>query len=433
MKPFEIKPRLPRRDVLKIGAAAMVSLGLNEAARSRAGAAETATRAAKNCVIVWLTGGPATIDMWDLKPAAPAYVRGDFAAITTKAAGVSICEHLPNLAKIMDRCALIRSVSHTLADHAPGTELVATGHAPTPALVYPTFGALAGKLSRAATGVPPFMTVGDNPPGTSGFLGAAASPLAIRAADLTGESRARVPVELPENFSAADLDRRDGLLRRLDAQFAKLDNAGVNTELSALESQAVEILRSNKIRQALDVQSEPEKGREAFGRGWAGNALLAARRLVESGVRVVTVTISGWDTHGGNFAQLRQTLLPQLDRALSALVTDLETRGLLDGTVVYCAGEFGRTPIINPQAGRDHWPRAMSVFLAGGPLPRGAAHGATDEKGFEPTAEACTPADVNATLLAALGVPRDATLTTPSGRPINVMGEGTPIAGLLGG
>jgi len=431
MNHFYSQPLLPRRDMLKIGAGAMIALGLNDAARVRAGAAPAAKTPAKNCVIVWLTGGPATIDMWDLKPTAPAHIRGDFAPIETTAAGVSICEHLPQIAKVMDRCALVRSVSHTLADHAPGTELVATGHAPTPALVYPTFGALAGKLLLNSTGGPSFMTVGDNPPGSSGFLGAAASPLAIRAADLTSSSRANLPVELPDKFSAQDLERRDSLLRRLDAQFAALDNVGLNAELSALERQAVEILRSNKIRQALDIQSEPEKGREAYGRGWPGQALLAARRLVESGVRVVTATISGLDTHNGNFAQLRTALLPQLDRALAALVADLDTRGLLGETIIYCAGEFGRTPIINPQAGRDHWPRAMSVFLAGGPLPRGAAHGATDAQGMEPTAGACAPGDVNATLLAALGVSRDASLTTPSGRPITAMGDGAPIESLL--
>jgi len=414
----------------------MISLALHEAAQARAGV-DPATTApagkppAKNCVIVWLTGGPATIDMWDLKPQAPAHIRGDFAAIDTKAAGVSICEHLPQLAKVMDRCVLVRSVSHTLADHAPGTELVATGHAPTPALVYPTLGALAGKLLPAATGVPPFMTVGEAPPGSSGFLGASASPLGILPADLTGQSRARIPVELPEKFSADDLARRDTLLRRLDAQFAALDNVGFNAELSALERQAVEILRSNKIRQALDISSEPDKGREAYGRGWPGQALLAARRLVESGVRVVTATISGWDTHNGNFAQLRTQLLPQLDRALAALVADLDARGLLDETVIYCAGEFGRTPIINAQAGRDHWPRAMSVFLSGGPLPRGAVHGTTDAQGMEPATGACTPADINATLLAALGVSRETSLNTPSGRPITAMGDGTPIEGFL--
>jgi uncharacterized protein (DUF1501 family) len=161
--------------------------------------------------------------------------------------------------------------------------------------------------------------------------------------------------------------------------------------------------------------------------------LLAARRLVESGVRVVTATISGWDTHNGNFNQLKNGLLPQLDRALATLVSDLDARGLLDETIIYCAGEFGRTPNVNAQAGRDHWPRAMSVFLAGGPLARGAAHGSTDPNGMEPVAGGCAPADINATLLAALGVSQDASLTTPSGRPITAMGEGRPIEALLRG
>jgi uncharacterized protein (DUF1501 family) len=236
---------------------------------------------------------------------------------------------------------------------------------------------------------------------------------------------------LPEGFSLDDLARRESLLARLDSQFAALDQAPLARELSSFQRPALDILRSNKTRQALNLQAEPEATRTRYGRGWAGQALLAARRLVEAGVGFVTASIGGWDTHQDNFGQLRNRLLPQLDHALSALIADLDERGLLGETLVYCAGEFGRTPFVNGQAGRDHWARAMSVLLAGGNLPRGHLHGATDERGMEPTDEPCSPADINATLLSLLGVSTDTMFMTSAGRPISAFGDGVAIAQLV--
>jgi len=426
--------RCGRRDFLQVGTAALLGLSFSDwlEARSVGDEASPATPAARNCIFVWLAGGPATIDMWDMKPDAPAGVRGEFRSIATAVPGVFVCEHLPEMAKIMDRCALVRSVSHTLADHGQGTELVVTGHVPTAALTYPSLGSMASKLLAERLGVPKYMTLGEAAPGGSGFLGASASPFHIRPADLALRDRTTVPVELPDGFSLDDLDRRESLLKRLDGQFAALDRAPLAAELSGFQRQALDILRSNKTRRALDLQAEPEPSRARYGNGWAGQALLAARRLVEAGVGFVTASIGGWDTHQDNFGQLRNRLLPQLDRALSALIRDLDERGLLGDTIVYCAGEFGRTPFVNAQAGRDHWARAMSVLLAGGRLPRAYVHGATDERGMEPTHGRCSPADINATLLSLLGVTADATFMTSAGRPVAVFGEGVPIAKLAG-
>jgi hypothetical protein len=395
------------------------------------GAAASSKAPAKSCIFVWLAGGPATIDMWDLKPDAPAGIRGEFRPAATSVSGLSISEHLPKLAQVMNRCVLVRSVSHTLADHAPGTEMVVTGHAPTPALAYPSLGSLASQFLPPRSGVPPHIALGDQIPGGSGFLGASGSAFHIRPADLGGRSRSAVPVELPDGFSLTDLKRREALLKRLDAEAGEFDRASLTKELSVFQQQAVDILRSNKTRQALDFNAEPEKSRERYGQGWAGQALLAARRLVEAGVGFVTASIGGWDTHVDNFGQLRSALLPQLDRGLSALIGDLHDRGLLQETLIYCAGEFGRTPYVNGQGGRDHWARAMSVLLAGGRLAQGHVYGATDDKGLEPTAGRCSPADINATLLSAMGVSRDATLKTPSGRPIAAYGDGAPIPELF--
>jgi hypothetical protein len=430
---LSVDDRYRRRDVLRVGTAALCGLSFADLLRERArGGAPPDKAVARNCIFVWLAGGPATIDMWDMKPEAPAGIRGEFRSAATSVAGLSICEHLPELAKVMNRCLLVRSVSHTLADHGPGTELVVTGHAPTPAIAYPSLGSVANKFLPSRSGVPSHITLGDQIPGGSGFLGAAASAFHIRPADLAGRGQTAVPVELPDGFSLDDLERRESLLKRLDGQFAQLDQASVSKNLSTFQQQALDILRSNKTRQALDLKAEPEKTRTRYGQGWAGQALLAARRLVEAGVGFVTASIGGWDTHGDNFGQLRSTLLPQLDHALSALIHDLDERGLLKETLVYCAGEFGRTPYVNGQSGRDHWARAMSVLMAGGRFPRGEVFGATDGRGMEPTSGLCSPADINATLLSALGVPQDATLTTPSGRPIAVFGDGAPIRKLLG-
>ena len=430
---FSKAMRCDRRNFLQVGSATLFGLSFADllAARADEPTSKAEAAAARNCIFIWLAGGPATIDMWDMKPEAPLGIRGEFHPIATSVPGLSICEHLPLMAQMMDRCVLVRSVSHTLADHAPGTELVVTGHAPSPALVYPSIGSLASKLLPERTGVPKYMTLGDQIPGSSGFLGASGSAFQIRPADLGGHDRTAVPVQLPEGFSLDDLDRREKLLRQLDSQFAPLDHAPLADELSTFQHQALDILRSNKTRQALDLQAESEKTRTRYGNGWAGQALLAARRLVEAGVGFVTASIGGWDTHGDNFGQLRNNLLPQLDRALSSLIQDLDGRGLLNRTLVYCAGEFGRTPFVNGQGGRDHWARAMSVLMAGGRLPRGQVYGATDDRGMEPTSGRCSPADINATLLSLLGVPSTASLTTPAGRPIAVFGDGTPLKSLI--
>ncbi|HEV8067734.1 MAG TPA: DUF1501 domain-containing protein [Planctomycetaceae bacterium] len=422
--------RMCRRDFLEVGAAGLLGMSIADLLAAGSSAAGKGLRPARNCIFVWLAGGPATIDIWDMKPDAANQIRGEFRPIATTAHGLGICEHLPELARVMNRCVLVRSVSHTLADHSPGTELVTTGHAPTPALAYPCVGSLATKLVKPHGGVPPYIVLGENAPAQSGFLSTSASPLRIVPADLS-DRRVAAPVGLPDGFSVDDLGRRNVLRERLDRQFAAWDQTQVATELSVFESRAMDILRADKTRKALDLRSEPQAIRDRYGNGWPGQALLAARRLVEAGVGFVTASISGWDTHTDNFGRLRSELLPQLDRALASLIGDLDQRGLLDDTLVYCAGEFGRTPNVNGAAGRDHWPRAMSVLLAGGSLRRGFVHGSTDKDGYEPESGTCSPADINATLLALLGVAPQTTLRTPAGRPINVFGDGKSIGGIV--
>jgi hypothetical protein len=237
-------------------------------------------------------------------------------------------------------------------------------------------------------------------------------------------------IGLPAGFTAADLDRRRRLLNRLDRKLDGFPSADLPPQLDRFEQEALEILRSDKINQALQVDVEPPETRERYGRSPLGGQLLAARRLVEAGARFVTVGHGDWDTHANNFTRLQSALLPQLDTALSALLVDLQDRGLLRETIVYCTGEFGRTPAVNSAAGRDHWARTMTALIAGGGFRRGSVYGATDETGSEPISGACSPDDLSATLFAQLGFPPTHALTTRTGRPVPLFRHGVPIAGL---
>jgi hypothetical protein len=423
-----------RRDFLKIGSAGLLGLGLADVLRLRAAAPAKGRPTAESVVLIWLGGGPATIDMWDLKPHASENIRGDFKPIGTKVPGMSICEHLPKTASVTDRCVLVRSLHHNVPAHEPGTVYMTTGHAPTPALDYPSLGSLAARLLPPAPGVPPYVSFGGARGGGfrggAGYLGPAYNPFEI----VEDPDRGRPNLEgmsLPGGFTVRQLDDRRKLRDAFDARFKALDAADVPASLDRFARQAVDILRSDKTRKALDLEQEKPAVREAYGRTGFGQSALAARRLIEAGARFVTVGLGGWDTHAGNFRTLQTQLLPQLDRALAALIGELDERGLLRSTVVYCAGEFGRTPYVNGTAGRDHWARSMAVLLAGGGLRRGFVYGATDANGEAPGREPCMPADVSATLFRLLGVEPSHEITLPSGRPLAIFREGRVLEAML--
>ncbi len=400
-------------------------------AREASGGIVETQPSAKNVIMIWLSGGPSTIDMWDLKPDAVAGIRGEFKPIATSADGIQICEHLPRTAKIMEDCSLIRSVAHTIAEHGLGTEYVTTGNPISPALKYPSIGSVISHLKEPAKGVPSYVDLSQNGYGKAGFLGAAFNPVVVKGFTGFQQSEVKTGFELPEGFEVEDLTRRKDLLSKLDQSFQRFDNTARAGEMSKFQQQAVDILRTGKTRDALDLSLEDEKIRAKYGFGSLGRSALAARRLIQAGVRFVTIGISGWDTHGNNFAQLSNNLLPQLDRALGNLVSDLKANGLLEETIVYCAGEFNRTPIINSGGGRDHWARSMSMLVAGGRFKRGFVYGATDKNGFEPAENACSPSDVNATILSQLGIQPDTVIHTKSDRPVEVFRNGVVLEPLL--
>jgi hypothetical protein len=367
--------------------------------------------------------------MWDLKPEAPAHIRGEFRPIATSLPGVSISEHLPQMAKILDRCVLIRSLSHNIAAHGPGAQLMMTGQLPSPAIEYPSLGSLSARLLTGDIAIPPYITIGNPASRGAGYLGSAWNPFEVDA------QAAQLPVgiSLPEDVTKQSFAARIGLRNTFDRRFALLDGDRLAGSLDLFHQQAVEILRSDRIRVAFDVQREDPAVLDRYGRrSPLGQNALRARRLVEAGARFITIGTDGWDTHADNFAQLRTARLPQLDQALAALIGDLADRGLLAETLVCCCGEFGRTPQVNANRGRDHWSQAMSVLLAGGGLKSGWVYGSTDDHGQEPVDALCTPADLGATLLHQLGIPVETRVTSPGGRPIEVMPGGRLLRDLIG-
>ena len=428
---------ISRRGFLRLGMLGGLGLPFSDVLRLQAHAAEgdevettatTTTGAARNVIMIWLSGGPSTIDMWDLKPDAPDGIKGPFQPIDSSAEGIQISDKLPQMAEVMDRCTVIRSLAHSIPAHGPGTVYMNTGNKPSPALQYPSLGALTSRLLPAPAEVPPYVNFGNDRNGgaNAGYLGPAFNPFQVQNGNVRG-------VSLPEDVTLDELSDRVRLLETFDYRLSVLDEvADVVAGIDQFQQKALDILRSNKTRNAFNLEEESAETRQRYGNDGLGQSALAARRLVEAGVRFVTLGTGGWDTHGNNFNSLQNRLLPPIDRTVSALIADLDDRGLLDSTIVYVAGEFGRTPRINGNSGRDHWARSMAVVLAGGGFPGGTAYGTTNAEGMEPDENPCSPEDLSATVLAALGVDSTRTLQTRTGRPMQLFREGTAIDALLG-
>jgi uncharacterized protein (DUF1501 family) len=434
-----------RRDFLRIGTAGLFGLGLPQLLQLEAKAKEAGAtnRKAESVILVWLGGGPATIDMWDLKPEAPEGIRGEFKQIDTNVDGIRISEHLPLMAKQMDKVTLVRSIAHTIPSHGMATVWMTTGNKPTPALQYPSLGSVASKMLPSEKGVPSYVAfneIRNGSAGLGGYLGTAYNPFTVEGAGGAGKGKGGTAgslrvrgITLPTGFSLEELENRDRLLRGFDSSFENLEKTSDLADgLDAFHQQALDILRSDKTKKAFDLDKEPKELRERYGETPFGQGTLAARRLVQAGVRFVTISSGvGWDTHGENFKNLKDRNLPTLDKTLSALIQDLHDQGMLDRTIVYCAGEFGRTPKINQRAGRDHWARSMAVVLAGGGFKRGYVHGTTDAQGMAPALDACTPDDVASTIFHNLGIDPKHELQSPTGRPIQLFREGQFLPKLL--
>jgi len=423
---------IKRRDFLKVGA---IGAGLSLSGYLRLAAAGEVTGAkAKSAIFINLTGGPSHMDTFDLKPDAPAEYRGQFNPIKTNVPGVEISEHLPKLAQCADKFAILRGVTHTLGAHELGTEYVNTGSRPIPSLEYPGYGAVVTKELGGPKDLPPFVAI-PNSNQRPGFLGVQYAPLNTTSTPKAGMPYGVRGISLGNGLTVEEIERRNSLLSDLDKTFAAVEsNSQLLTGLDRFTEQAHAIITSRRARAAFDVSKESPTFAKPFGDTPFGMSCLLGTRLIESGVRFVTLTLGGWDTHTSNWTRLKTKLLPDLDTGLSALLNGLSEKSLLDTTTVFVTGEFGRTPKINSrdaEGGRDHYPRCMFMVMAGGGVRGGQVLGESDETASAPKNEGFSPDDVAATFYRTLGIDHTKEYHTNTGRPITIVRDGHIIEKLL--
>jgi hypothetical protein len=466
LRPTTHRPH--RRDILRAGSLGLFGLSLGDLVAGRATSARAADATApssfgraKACILLFMWGGPAQQDTWDLKPLAPREIRGEFKPIATRVPGIQICEHLPQLSQRTDRLAIVRSMTHTDVNHTTATHFLLTGQPPPTApelrADWPHMGAVLSRLGRGQPPLPPFVSlrpklqndvprfVEQSHGQSAGWLGQALDPLSIDANPAEPDYRVGA-FHLPAEISVDRLDDRRSLLREVNRQLARHEEAA----LAAMDHhvhRAFDILHSATAGGAFDLTHEPDEVRRRYGMNPHGQSVLQARRLVERGVPLVTVFWPSdgitnvsvyWDTHSRNFIDLKERLMPPADQAFSALLDDLDERGLLDETLVVWTGEFGRTPRVgqrNSDAGagrdgRDHWPGCFTTVLAGGGVRGGQVYGSSDRYAAYPASHPVAPVDLVATAYHLLGVPEHLALPDAQGRPL-VICPGTPIRELI--
>ena len=402
------------------GASALAGSALALGTSLRAHAAQL-RRSHKACILLWMGGGPPTIDMWDMKPGA--VTGGEFKPIGTTGEA-QINELMPRVAEQMKHLSVVRSMSTREADHTRGTYYLHTAYVPNPSVVHPGYGSVVAHELAGQTAdlqIPPFVSIG-GPSEGPGFLGMAYAPFQV---DSNGQVR-----DLRSVVAESRMMDRMQLLARLEKRFVRENRGPSAAEHAKVLDSTLELMTSQQM-EAFQVDKEPEAMRERYGASGFGRGCLMARRLVEVGVPFVEVTLGGWDLHQNCFTTLQQKL-PELDQGMSALVEDLSERGLLDDTVVLWMGEFGRTPRINERAGRDHYARAWSAVLGGGGIPGGKIVGATNDDGTQVTTEPYSSEDLMATVCQALGISLETVFTASNGRPMKIAGGGKAIEELVG-
>ena len=434
-----------RRDMLRFGAAGAFGMGLTlpslleHEARLKASGVDTKDT---SLIIVFLQGGLSTIDTWDMKPEAPSEFRGDFTPVSTNLPGIHISEHLPKLAKVHDKFSLVRSFGHANSNHGQADHFMLTGYPSGPGFngglkpnnQKPCVGAVIGKELGPRGGVPPYVCLPrmHNSAGSS-YLGSAATPFVV-GADPNAPDFKVPDLAPPVAVASRRLNDRRSLLKtinRYEQSAITQANQGARA-MRTYQEKAFELMTSEATKAAFDIHSEPEAVREKYGRNMLGQSCLMARRLIQAGVRCAFVNHIDWDTHYNNFHVLKNELLPKLDAAMSSLLSDLEDRGMLDSTMVLVTGEFGRTPRINKDAGRDHWGPSCAIALAGGGVQGGRVIGASNERAERPATTPFGPADLMATIYHGMGIDPEREFLTPEGRPVPIVpGTGRVISELF--
>jgi hypothetical protein len=386
---------------------------------------------AQGIIHIFLPGGLAHQESFDPKPFAPAEYRGPFGAIDTKLPGIQFGEFMKETAKIADKITLIRSMSHGEAAHERGTHNMFTGYRPSPALEYPSIGSVISNQLGSRNDLPPYVCVPSVPNeyANSGYLSSAFGPFALGADPAQKDFQVR-DLNLPKGVDDARFSRRKSLLETVDHHFRALEDSDAIDSMDAFYQHAYKLISSRKAREAFDLKAEPDALKDEYGRTAAGQRMLLARRLIEGGVRFVSLTAGSWDHHDNLKAGIQKEL-PQTDKAIAALIRDLDRRGMLDSTLVMVTTEFGRSPKINATAGRDHWPRVFSTMLAGGGTKQGYVHGASDALGGEVDTDGVSVADLASTIYHQIGINSNNELMSPGNRPIEIVDGGQVLDAIL--
>lgn len=429
---------LTRRSFLRIGGLSTLGLSLDGFLRLRSAAATSrAARPTINCILLWMQGGPSHHDSFDPKPEAPAEVRGEFATIPTTLPGVRLAEHLPLLARQTDKFSIIRGHDPKNGSHGVADHLMMTGHMFNATLPFPCFGSVVAKERGYRDGMLPFVQLGRNIDrrfngGIGGFLGDEFNPFEVPDDPNAAAFKVR-DLSVEDAAKQARLERRYTMLSEVDRlqKSAEELSPAVRARDSFYEK-AHGLITAPAAKRAFNLNLEGPRVRDAYGRTTFGQSCLLARRLVEAGVHFVTIADGGWDTHADNFNSLKKHKLPVLDRAYAALLQDLHERGLLANTLVVWFGDFGRTPKVNPSAGRDHWASAGVACMGGGGVRTGEVVGATNALGEFVIDSPAAPQDLAATIYHALGIPLHTWYRTQDGRPIELVPTGRPIQQLVG-
>jgi hypothetical protein len=418
-----------RREFLFVGLVGSLGLTLGNLFKLQAQSAAGQARA-QAVINIFLPGGIAAQESFDPKLLAPIEYRGPLGSVKTRLEGIYFSELLKDSAQVADKLCVVRAMTHGEADHNRGTHNMFTGWRPSPALQYPSLGSIVSHELGPRNDLPPYVCIPSQPntfAGT-GYLGSAYGPFSLGADPASSGFQVR-DLNLPGGVDQKRFERRKEIRAVVDAHFSSLEKADALEGMDSFYQRAYAMMSSDKAREAFDLKKEPEKLRDSYGRTAAGQRMLLARRLVEAGVRFVSLTYGGWDHHD-NIRRGVATQMPQFDKAFAALVRDLDQRGMLDSTLVLVTTEFGRTPKVNGTAGRDHYPKVFSIVMAGGGMKQGYVHGATDPTGTEVDSDPLTVPDYAATIYSLLGIDWEKTLLAGT-RPVKIIKDGEIARGLL--
>lgn len=427
--------QIARRGFLTVGALTGLGLTLGDLFRMRSAMADQKhydfiPAKAESVIHIFLPGGMAHQESFDPKPYSPLEFRGEMGTIKTKTGDI-FSQTLPRLAGISDKLCVIRSMTHGEAAHERGTHNMFTGHKPSPALVFPSFGSVISHEYGPRNNLPPYVAIPGvaNEFGGCGYLSSSYGPFSL-GGDPANNGFKVQDLSLPGGVDMGRFQRRRSALEAVNAHFASLQKSDNIAAMDTFYDRAYNLLSSDKAREAFNIDAEDNGLRDKYGRNQAGQRLLMARRLVESGVRFVSLTYGGWDMHAQITNGFRAQM-PPLDQALATLIEDLESRGLLEKTLVLVSSEFGRTPKINGDGGRDHWPKVFSVMMAGGGVKGGLVYGSSDATATEPEFDAVSPEDLATTMYRLLGIIADKELMAPGDRPMEIVDGGSVIEGIL--